>query len=180
MSLFLNRLKITGIRDFEDGIFVSQYNDKNYFTNGESATWVLGACLAIKTSKRNTRDGPGFLGPIKDANPLFFRLTVGPPAPARCPPARPAPVVRLSFVSAPFLRFRRPMLLWRAALFALSFLPLSTLPTRELRSEVSIREHASGFSFSDLRSCFFTHRFSVSECLLYCRASFGEKNPSGT
>ena len=115
----------------------------------------MGACLAIKTSKRNTRDGPGFLGPIKDANPLFFRLTVSPPAPAR-PPARPAPVVRLSFVSAPFLRFRRPMLLWRAALFALSFLPLSTLPTRELRSEDFIREHVSGFSLSELRSCFFT------------------------
>ena len=43
------------------------------------------------------------------------------------------------------------MLLWRATLFALSFLPLSTLPTRELRSEVSIREHVSGFSFSELR-----------------------------
>ena len=58
--------------------------------------------------------------------------------------------------SAPFLRFRRPMLLWRAALFALSFLPLSTLPTRELRSEDFIREHVSGFSLSELRSCFFT------------------------
>ena len=46
------------------------------------------------------------------------------------------------------------MLLWRATLFALSFLPLSTLPTRELRSEVCIREHVSGFSFSELRFLF--------------------------
>ena len=43
------------------------------------------------------------------------------------------------------------MLLWRATLFGLSFLSLCTLPTRELRSEVSIREHVSGFSFSELR-----------------------------
>ena len=151
-------------------------NEEKDIRSGSSKD-ALGSTFE-KTSKKNTRDGPGFLGPIKDAHPLFFKLTISPPPPPQLPRSRPA--VRLPFVSAPFLRFRRPMLLWRATLFGLSFLSLCTLPTRELRSEVSIREHASGFSFSELRSCFFTHRFSVSECLLYCRASFGEKNPSGT
>ena len=91
----------------------------------------------------------------------FRAIFLSPPPPRLSLCAVPATYVALA--SGPFLNFEA-VYSTRTTLSALSFLPLSTLPTRELRSEVSIREHVSGYPFSELRSCLSTreHRSGLS------------------